>query len=240
MRKTRIFVGTALAAALALGLGACASQPPRPDRGPDMARRGFNAQEVTRELSLFLPEELSKKAIGGPGGPGAGGQPSEGTGGAAASDTEQAGTAQSGKRAAPAPFQRDEKLFLTKDQIGKVVPWLTSLKDNLDPRREPKAKEIQKGIVALLTDAQKAEYAAYTKAMDELMRKGGPGRGPGGQGGQPPEGPGGGPGGQGGPGMGPGGGPGAQPGNPEEQMRKDLDAFISLLKDYQVQISGGV
>jgi hypothetical protein len=207
MKHGKTLVVISLVGIAALGLAGCASQPPRGPQRPPGMEK--RGFDVRGVIN-----ELSLFL-----------------------PQELTAAMTGGPQGAPAGLARDEKLFLTSEQIGKIVPLLTSLKDNLDPRKASKANEIQKNMEAALTDAQKAEYASFMKAMDDQRGKGGPGKdGPGQQpGGQPPEGQDGGPGGQG-----PGSGPGAGPGSQDQQALKDLDAFIAILKDYQAQAGGGV
>jgi hypothetical protein len=125
------------------------------------AAQGFNVQTLISKLALYLPED----AVQGMGG--FGGQRAEGAGGAG-SQTGQgaAGTAGTMQRA-PFQFKRDTKLFLTKEQITKLLPILTSLRENPIPTPS-KAKQVEASVDGILTAAQKAEYDQFQKEMQKF------------------------------------------------------------------------
>jgi len=134
------------------------------DAGPAPAQ-GFSAQTLVSQLSLYLPEESTRNmnagAAGRSGGARAGSAPGAGNGQGA-----QAG----GRGFAPVQFTRDPKLFLTRDQITRLLPVLTALKDN--PLPSPSAaRKVEAEVAAILTDAQKAEYADYSAQMQKAMEQ---------------------------------------------------------------------
>jgi hypothetical protein len=102
--------------------------------------QGFSAQAFLAELSLFLPPELLRSAVGR--GPGA---------------ASRAGRPQ-------LQFTRDPKLYLTKEQVDQVRPLAEGLKDS--PMPSPaKARQLRAELDAILTPEQKAEYADYRQAI---------------------------------------------------------------------------
>jgi len=190
--------------------------------------QGFNSQTLVFELSLFLPQEALGKAFGA-GGRGSPGRPGSGT---AAGQQGQAGNSQR----PTSQFVRDPKLFLTKDQIDRLLPILKALKDNPMPSPS-KARQIEADIDTIITKAQKAEYADWRKEMatfrQELRQRF---AASGGQNGTAPGG--GAPGGAGDGGLGQAGprGPAdasAPRVNELERRQRLLEAFIGALQDYR-------
>jgi len=197
------------------------------------AQQGFTVETLISQLSLYLPEEATQGMLGGFG---RGGAPGGGAGATGAASGAGTGTTAQGAArqgfAQAFQFTRDAKLYLTKDQINKLLPIFTGLKDNPMPTPS-KAKTIQASVDAILTAAQKAEYAAYQKQMEKAiadMRKqfaasgasgapGATGAGgfPGGadQAGQARTGQGG----------------GAAQMTPLERRQREVDAFIKVLQD---------
>ena len=205
---------------------------------------GFTVETLISQISLYLPEEATQGMLGGFGRGGAGGG-----GAATGTGTGTQGTARQGQATGQAAgpggfgqlfqFTRDAKLYLTKDQINKLLPIFTGLKDNPMPTPS-KAKTVQSSVDAILTAAQKAEFVAYQKQMQkaiEDMRKqfaaSGAAAGANGAGGFPGGGaaPGGEPGqartGQGG---------GAAQVTPLQRRQREVDAFIKVLQDRLKQV----
>ena len=174
--------------------------------------QGFNVQTLVSQLSLYLPEESTKGMYAGRGGQG----------------TQSGQGAQGGARSFPqVQFTRDTKLFLTKDQIAKLIPILLALKENPMPA-PTKAKEVQAGVDAILTVAQKAEYADFQKQMQKVIdefrkqmsaNSGSTGNGQGFSGGQ----------------RGTGGTGGTQM-TALQRRQRQIDAFIKVLQDRQKQL----
>ena len=101
---------------------------------------GFTVQAFIAEVSLFLPPEVFPS------------------------------NARQGQGPARTLFARDPKLYLTKEQVDKVLPIAVGLKEN--PMPSPaKAKKIQAELDALLDPAQKAEFADYRKALDKIRKE---------------------------------------------------------------------
>jgi len=180
--------------------------------GPQRSPQETEAQKLIQEVSIFLPE-ASRGGGPGQGGPGGSGDPS-------------------------GVFQRDESLFLSKDQVAKVLPILTALKAKSSATAED-IKKARLDTEILLTDAQKAEYKVFQAEMEKMEKQmsEAPKQGPGGMGqpgGQPPGGqPGGGPGGgQGGPGGGPGG-----PGQGGPQWQQQVESLIKALEAYAKKVT---
>jgi hypothetical protein len=203
------------------------------------AAQGFNVQTLISKLALYLPED-AVQGMGGFGGQRAGGG--------------AAGTAGTMQRA-PFQFKRDTKLFLTKEQITKLLPILTSLRENPMPTPS-KAKQVEASVDGILTAAQKAEYDQFQKEMQKFRESFRSQTGAGGASGT----------GQqnpdfqnmtdaqrqeflnslpeearqrfqnGGAGAGGASGGGAQL-TPLQQRQRQLDAFIQVLQDRQKQIS---
>jgi len=141
-------------AVLAAGRAAVSAQAAPGPGGP--AQRGFSSQILIAQLSLYLPEEATRAMYRGfagqTGGPG-------GQGGAA------------GSRAFPQiQFTRDPALFLTKDQIAKLLPILQALRDAPLPTPS-KAKQVQAEVDAQLTAGQKAEWAEFQKKMQARIEE---------------------------------------------------------------------
>jgi hypothetical protein len=132
----------ALAGLLAGGIaaGAQSSSP-----GAANVVQGFNVAALIGKLSLYLPPEATKDMYGGRGGAAGGQRPQ-------------------------LAFTRDPTLFLTKDQIAKLLPILTALRENPLPTPS-KAAQVQAGVDGILTAAQKAEYEQFRKAMQELIQR---------------------------------------------------------------------
>ncbi len=128
------------------------------------AATGFNVQDLIMKLSLFLPEDVS--------GGGAGFRAPPPGGGTATNQPKTGAQAQNPGTAQPRPqfqYTRDQKLFLTKDQTGKLIPMLQGLREN--PLPSPtKAKKLEADVAAILTAAQKAEYDKYLKAMEKARQ----------------------------------------------------------------------
>jgi hypothetical protein len=138
--------------------------------------QGFSVETLIQELALFIPEDLATGLAGARGfGGGAGGPQGAGQPGGAATQAPAGNTAAgktgAGQAAPQMPqldFTRDTKLFLTKAQIAKILPIMTSLRENPLPT-PTKAKKVQADIDAILTAAQKAEYATYQTALQKQM-----------------------------------------------------------------------
>lgn len=144
MRKQGIAL-IALAGLLAGGITAGAQSALSGGTG---VGQGFNVPMLIGKLSLYLPPEATRGMYGGSGGRGgaAGGQPQQ------------------------LAFTRDPALFLTKDQIGKLLPILTALRENPLPTPS-KAAQVQADVDGILTVAQKAEYEQFRKAMQDLVQR---------------------------------------------------------------------
>jgi len=162
-----------LAAFLASSLAAWA-QAPAPGGA---TTQGFTVETLVSQLSLYLPEDATQGMIGGFGGArGAGqaaGQGANAQSGRAQGTGQTQGQAGAGGAAGFGQlfnFTRDPKLFLTKDQIAKLLPILTALKANVMPTPS-KAKQVQASVDAILTAAQKAEYDKYQKQMAKAMEE---------------------------------------------------------------------
>jgi hypothetical protein len=156
--KALRFFSLSLVGVLAMGAAAFAQVP------GGQLRAGFSVESLISQISLYLPPDATQGMYSG-----------LGRGGAGASATGQAaGQTQGAARAGTSGFRslfqftRDEKLYLTKDQLSKVLSVFTSLKDNPMPTPS-KAKDIQASIDAILTVAQKAEFADYQKQMQKAI-----------------------------------------------------------------------
>jgi hypothetical protein len=68
------------------------------------------------------------------------------------------------------PFTRNPALFLTRDQIAKLLPILTALRENPLPTPS-RALQVRKDVDGILTAAQKAEYEQFRKAMQDLIQR---------------------------------------------------------------------
>jgi hypothetical protein len=192
---------------------AVAAQAQAPGPGGPTPMQGFTSTALVAQLSLYLPPEATRGMYGGRGaGQGGGTQGGAGQGG--------------GSRSALA-FARDPKLYLTKDQIGRVLPILLSLRENPMPAPS-RARQIQADVAGILTQAQKAEYERFRQAVQDLMQRfrqqaaanggGGPAAGPGAMEGQRP------------------GQDGAGPQmTPLQRRQRQLDAFIEVLRQRQQQ-----
>ncbi len=200
--------------------------------------QGFNSQILVFELSLFLPQEALGKAFGagGHGGSGRSGSGAAAGGGAGA----QQGQAGNSQRTTPR-FVRDPKLFLTKDQVDRLLPILKALKDNPMPSPS-KARQIEVDIDTIITKSQKTEYGDWRKEMakfrQELRQRfaasggqNGSAQGGGAPGGGAPGGAG-----EGSPGQAGSRGPadGSAPRmNELERRQRLLESFIGALQDYR-------
>ena len=227
MKKQRIILALAVAGLIA-GSAAWA-QAPGPGGAP---AQGFSVPVLISQLSLYLPPEATQ-GLGGFGRAGGGQGGAQGTG--------AQGTRTQGGQDFRQLFQftRDPKLYLTKDQIAKLLPILQGLREN--PILTPsKAKQVQASVDALLSVAQKAEYADYQKqtqkAIEEMRKQfaasgqgTGSGQAAGGGGGQGADG------GQGATGQQRQGG-GTQM-TATQRAQRELDAFIKVLQDRQKQVA---
>jgi hypothetical protein len=132
-------------------------------------RAGFSVESLIGQISLYLPTEATQGMYSGLGRGGSGG-------GAGQTAGQTQGTARPGAGGFRALFQfaRDEKLFLTKDQLGKVLAVFVTLKASPMPTPST-AREIQASIDTILTAAQKAEFVDYQKqlqkAIDQLRQQ---------------------------------------------------------------------
>jgi hypothetical protein len=122
--------------------------------GAATTAQGFTVQSFIAEVSLFLPPDLLRAAAGAR----AAGAPGANPMGNAASN---AGPAQNRPQL---QFTRDPKLYLTKAQVDRLEPIATSLKDNPMPSPS-KAKQTQAELDAILSPAQRTEFADFQKAM---------------------------------------------------------------------------
>jgi hypothetical protein len=192
------------------------------------AAQGFNVALLTSQLSLYLPEDATRAMYSDFGGR-AGGT------GQAQGDQAPAGQAQRGQQRMQNLFTRDPQLFLTRDQIARLLPILITLKENPLPTPS-RAKQVQADVDSLLTVAQKAEYERFRKTVEDLIQRGREpatfgyrqqaGDGAGGQGGgqsQQAQ--------RGGPGT------GARM-TPMERRQRQLDAFIKVLQSRQKELGG--
>jgi hypothetical protein len=220
--RMKVFLAAAMAAASAAAWAQAGGAP---------AAQGFNAQTLVAELSIFLPEESTRAMVTGMGGRG-------GSGGSA----QGAGQSAQGARSFPQmQFTRNPKLFLTADQVRKLLPIMTGLRDNPMPSPS-KARQVQASVDAILTAEQKAEYADYRaqmqKMVDQLRQRmsaaaGGSGAS-GGMGGAQ----------TGGQDQGQAqaggraGGQGGQQLTPLERRKRQLDAFVAVLQDRLKQLGG--
>jgi hypothetical protein len=134
------------------------AQAPAP--GGATPRQGFTSSALVAELSLYLPPEATRGMFGAGRG---GGQGAQGGAGGAGQGT------QGGVRS-PLAFTRDPKLYLTKDQIGRLLPILLSLRENPMPAPS-RAKQIEADVDGILTQAQKAEYERFRKAVQDLIQR---------------------------------------------------------------------
>jgi hypothetical protein len=230
-----VLAGVAVAGMLLAVDSAQAQAAPGPGAA---AARGFSTQLLVAQLSLYLPEEATRgmpRGFGpqgrqdGTGGAGQGGrQGGQGAGG-------QGGAGAIGGRGFPQiQFKRDPALFLTKEQISKLLPLLVSLRENPLPTPS-KAKQVQADVDAILTAGQKAEWVDFQKKLQALIeefrqRVGASGSGAGGPGAAGPS------------ASAPGAaGPEAQGSGPQmtllQRRQRQLDAFIAVLQDRLKQVS---
>jgi len=247
MKRYTIIIALAATALLA-GTAAWAQAPAPGGTAP----QGFTVETLLSQLSLYLPEDaLPTGGLGGFGRGGTGTGTAQGAAAGSGTTAQGGATARSGTTAQGGQnfgqlfqYKRDTKLFLTKDQITKLLPVLQGLRDNPVPTPS-KAKAVQASVDGILTVAQKAEYADYqkqmAKAFEEIRKQfaaaqsgSGPGAGTGA-----------------GPAGGFGGGQdpnGAQAGQQRqgstggtqlsltERRQRELDAFIKALQDRQKQL----
>ena len=183
--------------------------------------RGFSSQILITQLSLYLPEEATRGMNRGPGGRSGGpstqaGLQGQGAGGAG--------------RPAPMEFPRDPKLFLTKGQIARLLPILVALRDN--PLPSPaRAKQVRAEVDAVLTAAQKGEWADFQKKMQELVEQFRQRMGTNGPAGQGAAGGNGAAGGEGTAGREAAPGSGTPQATLLQRRQRQLDAFIKVLQD---------
>jgi hypothetical protein len=209
-------------AVLAAGGAAVSAQAVPGPGGP--VQRGFSSQILIAQLSLYLPEEATRGMYRGLGGPSAGGA-AGGTGGTGGPGGGQGGAP--GGRAFPQiQFTRDPALFLTKDQVAKLLPILQALRDSPLPTPS-RAKQVQADVDAQLTAGQKAEWAELQKKMQERIAEFRQRMAASGAGSQGMTG--------GGADGGPGTSAGAQAGGPSagtllQRRQRQLDAFIEILR----------
>ena len=144
MRKQTIVLIT-LAGLLAGGIAAGAQASATDGTSPV---QGFSVGMIVGKLSLYLPPEATKGMYGGFGG----------RAGAAGGALQQLN------------FTRDPALYLTKDQIAKLLPILTALRESPLPTPS-KAAQVQADVDGILTAAQKAEYDQFRKALQDLIQR---------------------------------------------------------------------
>lgn len=174
---------------LAMSAGAAFAQA----GGAASPAQGFTPQMLIMKLSLYLPEDATRGAFFGAGAGGAaagqragaggtgaqaqgGAQAQAGAGQAGAAGGAQAGAGQAGAggqgngaRRQVLQFTRDQKLFLTKDQITRLLPILQGLREN--PMPSPtKARKVESDVDAILTAAQKAEWAGFQKQLESFQQ----------------------------------------------------------------------
>jgi hypothetical protein len=218
VRNPRIGLFFVACLAAAAANAAAQDQAPGPAGSPP---RGFSSQMLITQLSLYLPEEatrgMNRGFAGRPGGPSAQeGQPGQ--------------TGQGAGARPPFPqIPRDPKLFLTREQITRLLPILTALRESPLPT-PAKAKQVRADVDAVLTADQKGEWTSFQKKLQDFMqqfRQGTGANGPPGQGAT------GGAGSAGGAGT--AGGAGAPGGAPQatllQRRQRQLDAFIKVLQD---------
>jgi hypothetical protein len=112
------------------------------------AVQGFNVPSLVGQLSLYLPPDATQGMHSGFGGR----------------------SAAAGGQRPQLQFTRDPALFLTKDQIAKLLPILTALRENPLPSPS-KAAQVRADVDGILTAAQKAEYEQFRKAMQDLIQR---------------------------------------------------------------------
>jgi hypothetical protein len=218
-----------MAAVLVIAAAAWA-QAPGPGATPT---QGFTVETLISQISLYLPEESTQGLGGfGRGGGQEGGQQAAGQQGSAQQNTARQNFRQLFQ------FTRDPKLFLTKDQIAKLVPIFQALRQNPLPTPS-KAKQVQSDVDATLSVAQKAEYKQYQeqmqKAFEEIRKQfaassSGTGSGQTGTGGTMSG---------NAQGQASGGQGQTRQGTqltPTERRQRELDAFIKVLQDRQKQL----
>jgi hypothetical protein len=160
--KRYAFTILVLAGVLSAGVAAEAQSP---GQGGATPLQGFSSSALIAQLSLYLPPESTQGMMGGAGGRGGG----QGQGGSGQGAQRQAGAAGGGFMSQLA-FQRDPKLYLTKDQIGRLLPILLALRENPMPTPSG-AKKVQADVDGILTQGQKAEYEQFRKAVRDLIQR---------------------------------------------------------------------
>jgi hypothetical protein len=143
IRRRTVFIALVGLLAGGLGAGAQSSAP-----GATSAVQGFNVPSLIGQLSLYLPPEATQGMYGGLGG----------RGGPAGGQRQQL------------QFTRDPALYLTRDQIAKLLPILTALRENPLPTPS-RASQVQADVNGILTVAQKAEYEQFRKAMQDIIQR---------------------------------------------------------------------
>jgi hypothetical protein len=222
MMKRHAFV---LLAGLALVVAAASAGAQTP--GGAMTQ-GFNVQTLISQLSLYLPEDSTRGMYSGFGGRGQAGQAAQTGQGAQAGQGASAGA----RRFPQLQFTRDPKLFLTREQIAALLPILLDLKANPMPTPS-KAKTVQASVDAVLTVAQKAEYADFQKQVQKMiadfraqMAANGGSTGSGQFGGAAGN----------GQGQGGAGANGGAQMTPLQRRQRQVDAFVRVLQDRQKQL----
>lgn len=233
MRKSQglfpVWTGCGRAAIILVGIFAtavAAEAQAAPAPGAAVAR-GFSSQILVTQLSLYLPEDATKGMYRGfgPAGAGRGGQGAQAGQGAQGGQSAQGGqgaqagpgdgaTGATGRGFPQIQFKRDPALYLTKDQISKLLPLLTALRESPLPTPS-RARQVQADVDAILTDAQKAEWAEFQKklqAVADELRQRMSANGPGAQG-------------------------GSQQPTLLQRRQRQLDAFITVLQDRLKQVS---
>jgi hypothetical protein len=152
---------TLMVAMLATGAVSWAQAP-----GGGAAVQGFNVTLLIAQLSIYLPEEATQGMYPRRGGEARaqGGQSGQSAAQGAGSAAAQGGLRQRFQ----IDFTRDPKLFLTKEQVAGLLPIMTALKDSPMPTPS-KAKKVQADVDAILTAAQKTEYAQFQKKVQKLI-----------------------------------------------------------------------
>jgi hypothetical protein len=147
-----------LIATVVLVIAAAAwAQAPGPGGTPT---QGFTVEGLISQISLYLPED----SFQGFGGFDRAAQPGTGAQGSGQQDTARQNLRQLFQ------FERDPKLFLTREQIAKLLPVFQALRQNPLPTPS-KAKQIQADVDAILSVAQKAEYTRYQKQMEKAFEE---------------------------------------------------------------------
>ena len=161
-RMTVLFTFAALAAVGAGGFAQAAGNV-----GSLVTRQGFSVPGLIGELSLFLPPEATRGMYGGFGG--RSGQGNDGQSGPAGQQGQSVQSGQSVQQRPAFQFTRDPKLYLTHDQLAKLLPILSALRNDAMPTPS-RARQVEADIDAILTAAQKAEYEQFRKAVENLRQ----------------------------------------------------------------------